>query len=375
MRRLILLFAGIASIWLPGHALRLDAHDWVSPSGVRAPALAHALDVQLRAELREADFATGSRHIDGEWWLATYAFAILGYAQLAEHQPALRPELRVAARHALDQLLRPEVRAFDTRKWGDDMLDCLDEDEHDHVVLGYLGLGLGAARLLDPELPEAALHDRVATALERRFTTTDAALLLSFPGVAFPVDNAAGFATIGLHARATGRPLSPELRARIAHWEATFMSEDGLLVQTAHAHSGRATSPVRGSGTALAAWLMSYTDPPLASRLAEGTRDTLGATVLGLGAVREYRPGTPGRGDIDSGPLVFGLSVSATGFALGAARGIGDDAWAARLWATTRLFGAPGPDGRFLFGGPLGNAILLAALTTPAADTSHSEHS
>ena len=75
----------------------------------------------------------------------------------------------------------PEVRRFDTALWGDDMLSCLHQDAHDHVVLGYLALGLGGARLLDPNMPRAALHDEVIATLERRLARRQSPELL--PGL------------------------------------------------------------------------------------------------------------------------------------------------------------------------------------------------
>jgi hypothetical protein len=79
-----------------------------------------------------------------------------------------------------------------------------------------------------------------------------------------------------------------------------------------------------------------------------------------------------GRADIDSGPVVFGFGVSATGFAIGASRANDDrDAFAA-LYATAHLFGAPFDEAgarTFATGGPLGDAILFAMLTAPRAAT------
>ncbi len=373
-RRALHLVASLALvIFLPGPVLGHDAEDWVSPDSSKAPQLALALADQLEQPLVADQFGTGRPLIDGEWWLATYAFALVGYAQVAQTHPEAAPELEAAARHALDELLRPEVRAFDTRLWGDDMLSCLHRDTHDHVVLGYLGLGLGGARLLLPDMPEAELHDQVVHTLSRRLSRAEVPLLATYPGVGFPVDNAAAYGAIGLHAQATGEPIQPGVLATLGRWEDAYVSEDGLLVQTASPYTGEPTSPVRGSGTTLAAVLLASTDPTLARRLATGVQTELHREVLGFGGVREYRAGSHSLrdltvGDVDSGPVILGVSISATGFGLGAARVLGDEDRFASLWATTRLFGIPWSDSGFLTGGPLGNALLLAFLTTPTPE-------
>jgi hypothetical protein len=122
----------------------------------------------------------------------------------------------------------------------------------------------------------------------------------------------------------------------------------------------------RGSGTALASYFLSFADRELSAELLRATKQSLYGSVLGFGAIREYPRAKPGRGDADSGPIVMGFGVSATGFAVGAARANGDEALFKQLYATVELFGAPGQEGvrrRYRTGGPIGNAILFAMLT------------
>ena len=89
--------------------------------------------------------------------------------------------------------------------------------------------------------------------------------------------------------------------------------------------------------------------------------------------MREFPPRLAGGfGDIDSGPLLFGVSISATGFAMASARAHHDREMFTSLYRTAYLFGAPSPRGkgrRFLNGAALGNAIMLAMLTAgPGAE-------
>ena len=89
--------------------------------------------------------------------------------------------------------------------------------------------------------------------------------------------------------------------------------------------------------------------------------------MFGFGAIREYAAGHTGVGDVDSGPVVLGVSVAATGFALAPARAMGRGDMFTRLYRTTDLFGLPiTRDGRrrFAVGGPIGNALLFAFLTS-----------
>ena len=141
-----------------------------------------------------------------------------------------------------------------------------------------------------------------------------------------------------------------------------------MFVQAVDFADGSAVDYPRGSGTALGLIALHYADPGLARELYDGIKKSLAGTILGFDAVREYPRGVTGWGDIDSGPIIFGYGMSATGFSVAGALRYGDDAFFRRLYATTRFCGAEiRRDGRteFVSGGPLGNAILFAMLTTP----------
>jgi hypothetical protein len=147
----------------------------------------------------------------------------------------------------------------------------------------------------------------------------------------------------------------------------------GLLYQAADAATGAPLGPPRGSGTAIAAYSLAFADRALSEHLYAGLRRQA-VNLLGFGMMREYPSDHAGTGDIDSGPVLFGVGVSATGFALAAARLHGDDALFTRLYRTTELFGVPLGDStsrHFMSGGPLGNAILLAMTTATAEWSRH----
>ncbi|WP_431973187.1 hypothetical protein [Micromonospora haikouensis] len=97
-------------------------------------------------------------------------------------------------------------------------------------------------------------------------------------------------------------------------------------------------------------------------------RDRFVASPLGLGpAVREYPDGTAGPGDVDSGPLLLGVSLSATVVTLGAAQSQGDAALAGALANYGDLVGLPvdtPTTRRYAFGVlPVGDAFLAWSKT------------
>ena len=320
-------------------------------------------------------FDTGSRRTDGEWTLATYTFTAMAAAQTYVRHAETFEETSMIERRAVERAINPNAHQFDIEGWqGEDALYSLGDDRHGHgMYLAYLGLALGWDRVVHPEGVWSDLHDGVVAALERRLAQAPTGVLASYPDEYFPADAAVAALAIDLHARIVGRSALSKLDA----WEQRFRAhcidpQSGLLWQTVGAAGKDERSRARASGTALTAWLLAGARPQLSSDLYQALQRTRYRDVLGFAAVREYAAGDSSPGDRDSGPLVLGLSPSATAFTLGAARAHRDDRSFTRLYASAHLLGAPveGDQRRnFVIAGPLGDAILAAAVTSLDAET------
>ncbi len=346
-----------------------DAGAWLRGD----PEIQHQLAAELVAfEASDAARrASGGDRFAGEWALVTHQMVALGLAQLCLAHPAWRPELAPTVTIAAANSFRIEMRGFGTRAWkGEDAMASLDGD-HGHAYLAYVALALGVARLVDPAFPAdlARQHDALIAAYERRLLASDTGLIETYPGESFPTDVAAVAAAIAVHGRATHASHEPVLRRWADRVRAVQIDPaSGLVIQRMDARTGAAHDAPRASGTGLAAYFAGFADRSVAELLATGLLRHE-STRFGFGAIREYADGYQGAhsGDVDSGPVVLGVSVAATGFALAPARAFGHDDAFVRLYRTTDLFGLPVVDGerrRFSVGGPIGNALLLAFLTS-----------
>lgn len=329
-------------------------------------ALARGVVDDLEGGVSAASFHTGSPRFDGEWTLGTYQMAALGLAQIALAHPELKDELTPSIEASVERLLAPETTAFGAEAWGAAPLDDLASDRG-HAYLGYVNLALGMLRVVAPKNRFVGLHDRITAALARRLARAPHGLIETYPGEAYPADVASVIGSIGLHDSAAGS----DHQALLEAWTATFRARwidpaSGMLFQSGDPRTGEPRGPARASHTALAVYALSFARPDLSRDLFQALQRSQRASFLGFGAIREDAPGHAGSADIDSGPVVLGVSVSATGFALAGARIHGDHALYTGLYRTADLFGVPqkrGDGRRFLSGGPLGDAILLAMLT------------
>jgi hypothetical protein len=333
-------------------------------------ALAAGAREWLAADPDALVFGTGSARFDGEWFLIVHMAAALGLGQTALEHPRLRGEHAPLVERAAERLLGPRGRAHDVDAWHEDPLETLG-GPHGHLAfLGYANLALSMHRRLDAGSRFGALNDAITDALARRLDAHPAGLLESYPDETYPADNAAAIASIVLYDRATGQDHGAVVRAALAKLRERYTDRrSGLLFQRVDSRTGAPGDAARSSGTAMAAFVLGAASPELARpwwrALARQTD-----TVLGFGGVLEVPRGEEAAGDVDSGPVILGFSVSASGFAMASARRFGDRARFKSLFASAWLFGLPHdrPGAlHFVAGGPLGDALLFALSTAGGA--------
>ncbi len=338
-----------------GCAADHDADRWFDGDAATVLRTADHLAEAMADGTTPADFWTGDPRFDGEWALVSCQMTVLSLGGLLDRFPDRRDRWSPALRACASWLASGEARQFGTAAWGVDALQD-PEPSHAHAYLGWTAVALATAgRHGDSQASDAgaALAARLALAVDGRPITT----LETYPGEVYPPD----LALVAAALAADGRH-DDVLRPFLARFRAEAVDADtGLLFQSLGPEG-----PVRGSGTALAAHFLGEADPVLATALATAARARLRDHAGPFGGLREVLPGAPAARDIDSGPVVFGLSVSASGFALSSARRLGDRGWHRELFRSAHTAGLAG-NGWFWSGGCLGNAILLTMLTAPPA--------
>ena len=358
--------AALAIVAVPRSVAGRGASAWLDGDVATEDALAQTVIAAVLRQPTGIAYRTGETRFDGQATVAIEQMALLGLGQIIlahpEKRDAYLPAMRVAAKH----LASPATLAYAAQVYGHNGLDQMGPGEG-HAYLGYINLGLGMLRRIDPDADIAALNDRLTEALAARIDRSTTGLIETYPGESWPPDVAAVVGSIGLHARATGT----DRTGLLDRWQARFErcavhAATGMLVQRTEKGACTPADAPRGSGTAIAAYFLSFATPELAGRLYAALGRSAYTQIDGFGGFREYPDGFSGRGDLDAGPIVFGVSVGATGFGLGAARAAGDRDRFVGLYRSTRLLGIPTTvDGRTVFapGGALGNALLLAMLT------------
>jgi len=358
-----------ASALIPRHAAGWDARRWFEGDRATQRALADAVARSVLEQKQPLFYRTGNLRFDGQSAVAIYQMTLLGLGQIVLEHPELGEAYLPAMRVAADRLVSPATLAYAASVYGQHGSVRMDPGEG-HAYLGYLNLGLGMLRLVEPETRHAALHDRFTDELAKRVFSAPTGMTETYPGETWPPDVAAVVGSIGLHARATGRDRTRELDAWAERFAKCTVHASGYLVQRSKSGTCIPLDAPRGSGTAVGAYFLSFAHRGLSTRLAAALAKDGRRTLFGFGGIREYPDGFGGLGDVNAGPILLGVSVGATGFGLGAARAHGDRELFTQLYRTASLFGLPasrGGERSFAIGGALGNALLLAMLSARPA--------
>jgi hypothetical protein len=378
-RRLLVLTAALLAtqaVWFT--LMRVDAHVYVDD--LATPDLA-ARRAFLVPRVLSPDFGPRSfpevvgDPFRGEWALVSLSMTAAGLAGMAQtdHERSYLSSAHDVGVIA-DRALTSDLRSFDTTMWGgEDALDSLDSD-HGHVgYLGHLALILAFEEDLSPKGPNRALLQRLTAALVRRLERDPTGLAETYPKQHFVPDNAVALAAIALASRlglappGTAERLLDEMKRR--HLD----PKTGLF--SFRVDPGSAADS-RGSGAAWSLFYLGWVDPAWVRESYRKLTDRmLDNPVPGIHGIREWPIGVSRPGDVDSGPLLLGLSPSATGFAIGTARQVGDVTVLQGLLDTAEFAGhslAAGGTRRYLACPIVGDAILFGMLASKWAPSPYS---
>ncbi|MCO8270624.1 hypothetical protein M1L60_08435 [Actinoplanes sp. TRM 88003] len=219
-------------------------------------------------------------------------------------------------------------------------------------------------------VPEAArdtaqvrAFDEDSAAIAAAFDASATPFLASYPGQAWPVDSTVAIASLRLHDKLRTPAYDVTVIRWLANVQARLDPATQLMPHTADVETGEPTSGAQGTSQSIINRFLPEIDPDFARQQYTRFRTWFLAAPLGLGpTVREYPVGVSGPSNVDSGPLVLGVSLSATVVTIGAANVHGDESLADGLARFGEVAGLPVHtpwSKRYAFGAaPIGDAFL-----------------
>jgi hypothetical protein len=179
--------------------------------------------------------------------------------------------------------------------------------------------------------------------LAAAFDASPSPFLTAYPGQAWPCDSTVAIASLRLTDTVTGTTrFAPTVDRWVTRARGLLDPATGLLPHYVDPSTGALVDGSRGTSQAIIQRFLVDVDPVFAREQYLRFRETFLDRPLGLvPAIREYPHGVAGAGDVDSGPLILGISLSTTVVALGAAQAQSDHALAGALANVGEFAGVP----------------------------------
>lgn len=382
---------GLYFFLLPGIAVLRDLRDPALRSD-HLPRAAHRLFRSLtpqyarwareRVAAGRAEGLTGNQIAATEWPLFGSVFYLWAVEELQadwERQAEPRgPEPRVVAAEAIeaatDLVLDPRHAAWVKDHWGADYLSR----ENVFYRMLLISAMTSHGRLTGRPTHIDFLREQTES-LAAELDRSPHGVLDDYPGECYPGDVLMAVAAIRRADSVLGTDHSGFVTRAVRGFEGPMLDRRGLPPYDADARRGIAFEPSRGCGISYSCMSAAYVWPERAVSWFARYEKYFWQESLGLRGFREFPRDLPGHAwyvDVDSGPVLGGIGVSASAFGVAASRILGrfDRAWP--LSAQMIVFSWPLPDGTWLaprilsnmaHAPYIGEACILYNLTRHAA--------
>jgi len=361
-----------AALWLPLVHVLFRAHptanlstDPISPEA-RALAARH-MELWTQPDLRLAEVAR-MRRSNAEWDFMGRTFLVLALANMSLRAPEEAPRYLEVADRVIDETLRLEreqgMRHF-FMGYGTHG-EFLSGVDRSLFVDGEIALMLGARRLAGERADLRPLMRERIDAMLAYMRASPTLCGESYPDECWTFCNAVALAAIRMDEALEGRDHVALLGAWVTGARARLVDGPSGLLVSSFSRDGVVNDGPEGSSIWLVAHMLQTVDPAFARDQYDRAKGALARRVLGFGYAVEWPATWTGPADIDSGPVVPLLDVSAgsSGMALIGAAAFGDAEYLAGLRTTLDFAAFPTRSGdalRYGASNQVGDAVLLYA--------------
>ncbi|KXX68756.1 hypothetical protein [Flammeovirga sp. SJP92] len=177
--------------------------------------------------------------------------------------------------------------------------------------------------------------DIIANAFEQ----SSIPFLESYPMQSWPADNFIAIAALANY----DKTFTPRYKGIIEEWikkvRNSLEPDLGMIAHQTHFENSKIIENSRGSSTTLILRMLSEIDPDFGNEQYKKFKKHFVETTFALPSVREYPKGEFGIGDIDSGPVIFGVGFAGTIVSIGTFAVYEDTDFAAQQYKTINAFG------------------------------------
>lgn len=280
----------------------------------------------------------------GEWAIYSCSMTCAALANIAILYPQNKELSIKFIGQIIDMAMSSEIREYDRLRWREDPLDGIYGDLSHISYYSHLAWMISRYKQIGGDGKYDDMYHSLCKAMNRRIHQSPYLNCKTYPGeLVYIPDMLVSIVALHNYSCQYDGEYSTTVNMWIEKAKKEWIDkETGLLASFLEAGNGitQIVLPVKGSYSALNCYYLSLVDPVFAKEQYECFLNNF-KQRFPITGISEYHDGYCLFGmDIDAGPIIFGLSPSGTGFALGAATSLDDSGFRKKLLQTIETGGS-----------------------------------
>ena len=282
------------------------------------------------------------RQFQGEWALYSASMFSAALTNIAHIYPSTREESIGYIDKLIEIVLSPEIRKYDTEKWGEDPLESLETDNSHISYLSHLAWMISGYKELGGNSKYDTIYSELCKTMNRRILNSYNYNLKTYPGECIYVpDMLVAIVALANYSRQNNNEYTQTVKLWLNDIKEYWIDDYSGLIMSFIPDEGNyyIGNIIRGSYSALSCYYLTFVDEKFAKdqylKLKEHYYQK--SPIAGF---KEFHSRKCWLGfDIDAGPIIFNLSPTGTAFAIGPATYFEDYEVRNRLLKTAELAG------------------------------------
>ena len=308
----------------------------------------------------------------GEWAIYSCSMTCKALANIAALYPQNVYKEQIA--RIISIAMSVEIRGYDAERWDEDPFKGLDGNVSHLSYYSHLAWMIGEYKLLYNDNQFDALYHSLCEAMYRQIGNSPILNIPTYPFEQIYIpDMLVAIVALNIYSKIYHGKYQDLVQKWINTAKREWMDQETGLLASLMSTGGTISPMIKGSYSALNCYYLSLIDTDFAKQQFQILKKYFKQTLPLIVGVKEYHSGKCLFGlDIDAGPIVFGLSPSGTGFAIGTATMCNDSKFRKQLLRTAEIAGCTvsynGKSHYLLANVALvGEAIILAMRTNKKA--------
>ena len=308
----------------------------------------------------------------GEWAIYSCSMTCKALANIAALYPQTNYKEQISK--IINIAMANEIRGYDAERWDEDPLKGLDGNVSHLSYYSHLAWMIGEYKLLYNDNQFDTLYHSLCKAMYRRISNSPILNIPTYPFEQIYIpDMLVAIVALNIYSKIYNGRYQDLVQKWINTAKREWMDQETGLLVSLMSPGGTISPMIKGSYSALNCYYLSLIDTDFAKQQFQILKKYFKQTLPLIVGVKEYHSGKCLFGlDIDAGPIVFGLSPSGTGFAIGTATMCNDSKFRKQLLRTAEIAGCTvsyNGKSHYLLANVVlvGEAIILAMRTNKKA--------